>query len=98
MDAGVEVYERQHAVLHAKTFTVDGHTSVVGSANLDTRSVEFNLELSAIIRNATFAAQMRDLFANDILYANRIDPDQWRSRPFRDRVVQWTVSRARYLL
>lgn len=98
MDAGVEIYERQVAVLHAKTMTVDGFTSIVGSANLDSRSIEFNLELSAIIRNAQFASQMRDLFENDIRYAHRIDPDQWRSRPWRDRVGQWVVNRARYLL
>lgn len=98
MDAGVEVYERQAVVLHAKTMTVDGHTSVVGSTNLDTRSIEFNLELSAIIRNPEFAKQMETLFANDMRYAVRVDPDQWRSRPWRDRVTQWAVSRARYLL
>jgi cardiolipin synthase len=98
MDAGIEIYERQVVVLHAKTMTVDGYTSVVGSANLDTRSIEFNLELSAIVRNAKFAAQMEDLFENDIRYAVRIDPEQWRSRPWRDRAVQWAVSRARYLL
>ncbi len=98
MDEGVEIYERQGAVLHAKTMTVDGYTSIIGSANLDTRSIEFNLELSTIIRNATFAGQVSDLFDNDVRYASRIDPDQWRSRPWRDRATQWAVSRARYLL
>ncbi|HEV7300976.1 MAG TPA: phospholipase D-like domain-containing protein [Tepidisphaeraceae bacterium] len=98
MDAGIEIYERQGVVLHAKTMCVDGYTSIVGSANLDTRSIEFNLELSAIIRNAEFGQQMRDLFDNDVRYAHRIDPDVWRSRPYRDRMIQWMVSRARYLL
>jgi cardiolipin synthase len=98
MDAGIEIYEREGVVLHAKTMCVDGYTSIVGSANLDTRSIEFNLELSAIIRNAEFGRQMRDLFDNDVRYARRIDPDVWRSRPYRDRIVQWMVSRARYLL
>jgi cardiolipin synthase len=98
MDVGVEIYERQSVVLHAKTMCVDGKTTVIGSTNLDYRSVELNCELSAIVRNETFGRQMRDLFENDICYAKRISPKVWRHRPWRDRVGQWCVSRMRYLL
>ena len=98
MNCGVEIYERQSVVLHAKTMVVDGHTSIVGSANLDYRSIEYNLELSSIIRNDTFGRQMQDLFENDVMYSKKIDPREWRRRPTWDRFVQWAVSRARYLL
>ncbi len=46
MDAGAQVYERQGAMLHQKTIVADGELSVLGSTNLDYRSIEFNLELS----------------------------------------------------
>jgi cardiolipin synthase len=98
IDAGVEIYERQSVILHAKTMSVDQAHSIVGSSNLDSRSIEYNCELSAIIRNETFGKQMHDLFENDVCYAKRIDPALWRERPMRDRFVQWAVSRARYLL
>jgi cardiolipin synthase len=98
MDVGVEIYERQRVILHAKTMTVDQCHTVLGSTNLDTRSIEYNCELSAVIRDETFGKQMHDLFENDICYAKRIDPALWRERPWRDRVVQWAVIRARYLL
>ena len=95
---GVEIYERLGAILHAKTMVIDGKVSVMGSTNLDYRSIQFNCELSAIIRNETFGQQMNDLFANDIGYAQKIKLEEWRVRPRRDRFVQWVVSRARYLL
>lgn len=95
---GVEIYERQGAVLHAKTLCIDGHTSVVGSTNLDYRSIEYNCELSVIIRNEQFGAQINDLFENDVRYARQITPDEWRHRPVWDRGVQWGVMRARYML
>jgi cardiolipin synthase len=98
MDVGVEIYERQTVVLHAKTMCIDECVSVVGSVNLDTRSIEYNCELSAIVRNETFGRQMHDLFEHDVCFAKRIDPALWRQRPWRDRVAQWAVSRARYLL
>jgi cardiolipin synthase len=98
IDVGVEIYERQSVILHAKTMCVDGNITVIGSTNLDNRSVELNCELSAIVRNQTFGQQMRDLFENDICYAKRVSPKEWRHRPWRDKVGQWCVSRMRYLL
>jgi cardiolipin synthase len=98
MDAGIEIYERQAAILHAKSMTIDQCVTVLGSTNLDHRSVEFNFELSAIIRSEEFGKQMHALFENDIRYARRLDCDVWRGRPWADRFVQWAVIRARYLL
>lgn len=96
--AGVEIYERQEVILHAKTMTVDGRTIVIGSTNLDYRSIEWNLELSAIVRSEELGSQMHELFKNDIRYAKQILEPEWKDRPFLDRVTQWIVSRARYLL
>lgn len=98
MSHGVEIYERQNVILHAKTLVIDGHSTVVGSTNLDYRSIEYNCELSAIIRSDELGAQMHKLFAHDIRHSKQIDPEVWRHRPMWDRVGQWAVSRARYLL
>jgi cardiolipin synthase len=98
MDAGVEVYERQHAVLHAKSLCVDRRIAIVGSTNLDYRSIQYNCELSAVINSCAFGGHMHELFENDVCYARRILPDEWRHRPVRDRLVQWAVMRARQLL
>jgi cardiolipin synthase len=96
--AGVEVYERQGVILHAKTMVIDGTISMIGSTNLDYRSVEYNLELSALIRSRAFGGQMETLFENDVRYAKRMSKGAWKRRPTMDRVVQWVVSRTRYLL
>lgn len=95
MTAGVHVYEREGVILHAKTMVIDGHIGMIGSTNLDYRSIEYNLELSAIIRSRQFGQQLEDLFENDIRYARRMMQNKWRHRPRWDRIVQWAVSRAR---
>ena len=86
------------SVQDGKTMVIDGLISMVGSTNLDYRSIEYNLELSALIRSAAFGRQMEALFENDVRFAKRITLGKWRHRPLRDRFVQWAVSRARYLL
>ena len=98
MSAGIEIYERQVVVLHSKTMVIDGNISLVGSTNLDYRSIEYNCELSSIIHSAEFGQQMIALFENDVMYAKKIELAEWRKRPHSDRFIQWAVSRASYLL
>ena len=98
LGCGIQIYERQGVVLHAKTMVLDEATTVIGSTNLDYRSIEYNCESSAIIRSQAFASQMRGLFENDVKSASKIELGEWRRRPYWDRFVLWAVSRARYLL
>jgi cardiolipin synthase len=98
LTSGAEVYERQGAILHAKSLCIDESTTIIGSTNLDCRSIDYNCEISVIVRNATFGHQMHDLFENDIRYAQQIMLKEWRHRPVADRFVQWAVMRARYLM
>lgn len=98
MNSGVEIYERRDHVVHAKNIVIDDAAAIVGSCNLDYRSTEFNLELSAIIRNRVFALQMKSLFENDMANAQQISPSKWHARRSRDRFVQWAISRGRYVL
>jgi cardiolipin synthase len=98
LSAGVEIYERQHVVLHAKTMCIDREFTILGSTNLDYRSIEYNCELSALIRNRAFGEQMNALFENDVKFARRIVLKEWRRRPWLDRFAQYCTNRARYLL
>lgn len=98
MDAGIHIYERRHVVLHAKTLVIDGTLSLLGSTNLDYRSIGYNCELLAGLRSTEFAQQMEKLFEHDIAHALPIRPAKWRHRPTRDRIIQWAANRSRYLL
>ncbi|MEM8875734.1 MAG: phospholipase D-like domain-containing protein [Planctomycetota bacterium] len=98
LDAGVRIFERQGAMLHTKAMTIDGRLALIGSTNLDYRSIEFNLEASAVVRSPQFAEQMETLFEHDMRFSREIDADEWRERPWRDRIVQWIVNRVRYVL
>ena len=49
MDAGIEIYEYQPTMMHAKAMVVDGVWSMVGSANFDNRSLELNDEMNVAV-------------------------------------------------
>jgi len=80
--AGVKIYERRDTMLHAKTATIDGVWSCVGSTNLDWRSFLHNDELDATILGREFAGQMEAVFAADLEASEAIDLERWKARPF----------------
>jgi cardiolipin synthase len=83
--AGVKIFERKGALLHAKTAVVDGVWSRVGSSNLDWRSAVDNDELDAVIISREFAAQLLRAFATDTAESQPIELAAWLDRPWRDR-------------
>jgi cardiolipin synthase A/B len=98
LKAGVKISERRDVFLHGKTATIDGVWSAVGSANLDTRSVIWNNELSGIVLGRDFAAQMETAFARDWAAGTAIDRKIWEDRPFGERTREWTARALEVLL
>lgn len=88
LEGGVKIYERRDALLHAKTAVVDGVWSCVGSANLDWRSGADNDEVTAIILSPEFAQHMLAAYALDQMKSDEINLEQWKRRPFRDRIKE----------
>jgi cardiolipin synthase len=86
--AGIEIYEEPRALLHAKTLSIDGVLSTVGSANWDYLSFALNDELNVVVVDSDFATQMRALFEEDLGHAVRIDPQAWARRPLRQKLLQ----------
>jgi len=80
LSAGIKIYERRRALLHAKTALIDGVWSTVGSTNLDWRSFLHNQELNAVVLGSTFGAQMRASFERDVANSEQIMLDKWRWR------------------
>jgi cardiolipin synthase len=88
LEAGVEVYEYQAAMLHAKTMVIDGIWATVGSTNLDPRSFGLNEELNLVVYDAGVARRLDDIFRQDLQHAKRITYEQWRSRGVVNRVLE----------
>jgi cardiolipin synthase len=86
MRAGVKIYETHDIILHAKTVTVDGVWSVIGSSNFDPRSVIFNDEVDAVVLGADTAKALEAMFERNQSVATRVDHEAWKHRPLRARL------------
>ena len=80
LEAGIRVFEWKGPMLHAKTAVADGSWARVGSSNLNVASWIGNYELDAVVENEAFAAQMEDMYLEDLENAREIVLEPRRRR------------------
>jgi cardiolipin synthase len=85
LDLGIEIYEYQPTMMHAKTMIVDGTWSMFGSANFDNRSLELNDEMNVAVSDPGLAARLLQDFEQDLPRARKLNPDEWRRRSFLEK-------------
>ncbi len=86
LDAGVHIYEMRDAVVHAKLAVVDDTWTVVGSSNLDRRSVVFNNEVDAVVLGHEAASQVEAVMRRFIAEGHEIALAKWQHRSLGERV------------
>jgi len=77
LKAGVEIYEYQPQILHAKLIVCDGVT-YAGSSNLDTRSLNLNYELMLRFEDQAITAGALEFFELALKHSRRIERGTWR--------------------
>jgi len=89
--AGVEIYEYQPTMYHCKVMVVDGLWVSVGSTNFDSRSFSVNDEANLNVLDPGFAREQERIFAEDLKRSRRITLEQWRSRPWSEKLWEHTM-------
>jgi cardiolipin synthase len=87
-EVGVEVWNFQPSMLHAKIATVDGLVAVIGSANMNRRSMAHDEEVVLVVLDDRVTAQLDGHFDDDLRRSVRISPARWQDRPMRQRVAE----------
>jgi cardiolipin synthase len=85
---GIEIYEYQAGLMHAKTMVVDGIWATVGSTNLDNRSFALNEEINLVVYDTTIAGQLEKAFAEDLKHSTKLTYEDWKARPLREKILE----------
>jgi cardiolipin synthase len=93
LQQGMEIYEYQPTMMHAKTTVVDGAWSIIGSANFDNRSLDMNNEVNIGIADPAFAAALSVAYEDDLRAAKRLTLEEWRKRGLLEKVNErfWSL-------
>lgn len=88
LEAGVAIYEYQPTMYHCKVMIVDGSWVTVGSMNFDNRSFRLNDEANLNALDHHFAEQQAEIFERDKQCSRQISFEEWRRRPFHERILE----------
>jgi cardiolipin synthase len=97
LKAGVRIFEYERSILHAKTVLID-EWGVIGSSNLNHRSLLHDLEADVVVSDSTSCASLEQQFQSDCDGAVEVTLERWRSRPLHERIIGRALLAFRYLL
>ena len=86
LEAGARIFEVRDAVVHAKMAVVDDTWTMIGSSNLDRRSVVFNNEVDAVVLGHDTAGQVEAEMRRIMDASHEVDLGRWKHRSLGERM------------
>ena len=88
LESGVKIYLYRKGFLHSKCLVSDDLLSVVGSANIDVRSFDYNFEVNSYIYDAAVARKLKQIFIDDIKDCRLLTAKEHKSRGLTQRLLE----------
>jgi cardiolipin synthase len=78
---GAQIFESSGAMVHTKALVIDDWLSVLGSANVDSRSFRLNFELACFISSADLNARLAQVFTGALHQSSEVNLAVMERRP-----------------
>lgn len=88
LEAGVKVYLLKKGFNHSKVISIDSKFCIIGSANMDNRSLEHNFEITSIIYNSKLAKEVEHQFKKDIPECRSLASSKWAKRSVKNKLKE----------
>jgi len=79
---GVKFYRHQDGFLHQKVMLIDHSFATVGTANFDNRSFRLNFEITALVADDAFAAEVEHMLDADFSKSRLMEPGEYDRKPW----------------
>ncbi len=81
LDAGARIFHRKPPFIHAKAMVIDDVIALVGTANLDVRSLELNYETTVLISDEVAVNKLKLIVHEDMEQSTELSLNEWLQRP-----------------
>lgn len=88
LEAGVKIYQFKKGLLHSKSILVDRQLSLIGTANLDMRSLWLNFEITLVIDDSHFGQNLSFIQNQYISDSQLLDKKVWSMRAYWTRILE----------
>lgn len=92
MDYGVKIFKYQAGFLHQKVMLVDDLLGVVGSANLDYRSMYINFEITTVCSDPDFVESLREMLQSDLRQSELVTEETFEKKSLPKKILERTVN------
>ncbi len=96
--SGVRIFRFRDAMVHAKTSTVDGNWSTVGTANVDRLSLQGNYEINVEVIHEELAKTLEEIYQNDESNSLELTRHEWEARDLHRKFTEFVLAPLRPLL
>lgn len=79
---GVKFYRYTDGFLHEKAMLIDNTAGAIGTANFDNRSFRLNFEITGVVHDTAFAAQVERMFEEDFAHSSPVQSGELAEKPF----------------
>jgi cardiolipin synthase A/B len=98
LDAGVRILRFRDAMVHAKTSTIDGTWSTIGTANVDRLSLQGNYEINVEVIDEGFAKNLEEIYLADESNCLELTKAEWEARDLHRKFTEMILKPLRPLL
>ncbi|MCW2795907.1 MAG: phospholipase [Nocardioides sp.] len=98
LDAGVRIFRFRDAMVHAKTATIDGTWSTVGTANIDRLSLSGNYEINVEVIDEALAKTLEEIYTVDEGNCLELTSSEWEARDLHRKFTEFVLAPLRPLL
>lgn len=92
LEAGVKIYEYTPGFIHSKTLVADNEVSIVGTANLDFRSMYLNFECSVLTYKTGEEVAIKQDFEDMLLECKEIKLQDWKKRSIITKILEAIIT------
>jgi cardiolipin synthase A/B len=95
ISAGIRIWNFQPSMLHTKIMVVDGAAALVGSSNVNRRSLDHDEEVAMVVIDQASVDLLDHQFTQDLQRSRQIDLSRWQQRPAPQRTLETAVTAIR---
>ncbi|KAA8674762.1 cardiolipin synthase [Clostridium sp. HV4-5-A1G] len=88
LDSGVKIYEYTPGFIHGKTLISDGECAVVGTINMDYRSLYLHFECAVYMYDVSIIDDIYNDFINTMGQCKKIEKEVWEKRCFLKKILE----------
>jgi cardiolipin synthase len=82
LESGCRIVKYEAGFPHQKVVLVDDNLAMIGSANMDNRSMRLNFELGVLVEDREFAAEVEEMLLRDMETATDVARDEFARKRF----------------